>query len=224
MKTQRGLSLMSTLIGLLLASITLLAMLVLYRGTVRQTVGDNGSIRRASRDVQLDEALMTGSMKLQNAGYGLPAAKAGSDVVVLNGVTFTNGTTLDYAGNPLQTGRSPSGNAILWRVRGGNTTICQGLVAPADGNLWFLQTATDCSLGSAWNTIGWTPLPLLTGNTSVAASQAAVFALSESACWPYNSNAAAAPAGIRATITLRDPVAGDVAHGVCLVNLTGWTP
>jgi len=50
MKPQYGLSLVSVMIGLLLAAITLMAMLALFGNTVKQGYSESGTVRRSSRD------------------------------------------------------------------------------------------------------------------------------------------------------------------------------
>ncbi len=235
MKRQRGLSLISLLIGLLLATLSLMAMVSLYRGTVKQNYGESGAVRRVSRDTQLDNALMTAGVTLQNAGFGVvdgngaAAGKAGTDLVVLSGMSLASNSTLTPSAQPVQSGHAPSGNTVLWRSQENGSLVCQGLLASPDGNVWLLQSTRDCTLAPPWSAITFTALPLLSGKAVGAGSAAVTFSVGDSSCWPYNSSTtvasgpAAASAPLKATLLVQDSQNGDVAHTVCLNNLIGWS-
>ena len=68
---QRGQSLISMMVGLVISLITIAAMMTLYKTMVE--VSSNAS-RSALRDGQVSAALLSAQMDLQSAGFGVPAA------------------------------------------------------------------------------------------------------------------------------------------------------
>ncbi len=100
---QSGSSLVSTLVGLLLAVLTAGAMLVAYRATVSVSMGAQ---RSAVRDGQAASALLAAQIELQQAGFGMNPAE-GTNVFV-----------------------DTSDRRIVWRYRdavGDATFLCSGL-------------------------------------------------------------------------------------------------
>ncbi len=70
-KQQRGQSLISMMVGLVISLITIAAMMTLYKTMVE--VSSNAS-RSALRDGQVSAALLSAQMELQSAGFGVPVA------------------------------------------------------------------------------------------------------------------------------------------------------
>ncbi len=68
---QRGQSLISMMVGLVISLITIAAMMTLYKTMVE--VSSNAS-RSALRDGQVSAALLSAQIELQSAGFGVPAA------------------------------------------------------------------------------------------------------------------------------------------------------
>lgn len=104
MKYQSGTMLISLLIGLLIAMLCILALLSSYRTIVKTGVESRIA---ATHDTQLQAALTTAQMMLQNAGFGLQGSN--------NLLTTT-----------IQVG-SKTISAVLWRYNNGTNIVCQGL-------------------------------------------------------------------------------------------------
>lgn len=104
MKYQSGTTLISLLIGLLIAMLCILALLSSYRTIVK--TGAESRIA-STHDTQLQAGLTTAQLFLQNAGFGLEGS---------NNLLTTN----------IQVG-SKTISAVLWRYNNGTNIICQGL-------------------------------------------------------------------------------------------------
>lgn len=104
MKYQSGTTLISLLIGLLIAMLCILALLSSYRTVVKTGVESRIA---ATHDTQLQAGLTTAQMFLQNAGFGL------------EGLNNLLTATIQI--------ESKSVSAVLWRYNNGTNTVCQGL-------------------------------------------------------------------------------------------------
>ncbi|MFD1437834.1 PilW family protein [Acinetobacter terrae] len=104
MKYQSGTTLISLLVGLLIAMLCILALLSSYRTIVKTGVESRIA---ATHDTQLQAGLTTAQMFLQNAGFGL------------NGSNNLLTTTIQVG--------SKNMSAVLWRYKNGTQMICQGL-------------------------------------------------------------------------------------------------
>ncbi|HTF96770.1 MAG TPA: hypothetical protein VL995_11605 [Cellvibrio sp.] len=69
LEKQRGLTLISLMVGLLLAMISILAGMMLYKNIVQTTVQTRSD---ALQDGQIASAMLTLQLELQSAGYGIP--------------------------------------------------------------------------------------------------------------------------------------------------------
>ncbi|CAD5108230.1 PilW family protein [Zestomonas carbonaria] len=108
---QRGVNLISLMVGTLLSVIGILAMLTLYRNLVQTAVV---ATQDANQDGQLAAGLLTAQLELQNAGFGIDPGGAQ---------------------NLLKTDVSLGGQshpALLWRYRDATGYQCRGLVDRAD--------------------------------------------------------------------------------------------
>lgn len=104
MRYQSGVTLVSLLIGLLIAMLCILALLSSYRTIVKTGVESRVA---ATHDTQLQAGLTTAKMFLTNAGFGLE----GTNNLLI--ATIPVGTS--------------SISALLWRYHDGMQVICQGL-------------------------------------------------------------------------------------------------
>lgn len=81
---QRGITLVSTMVGLTLGLLSVLAMITVYLTQVRQIEGTNtepGVRMRSALDGQLSLGLLALQFDLQQAGFGIEAPEMGSDLV-----------------------------------------------------------------------------------------------------------------------------------------------
>lgn len=154
-------SLISLLVGLLISMIALMGMLSLY-GTLAESSAE--SARDARIGGERSTALFVATARLQNAGYGIEAAKRGADLLLLNGVSLNKEDGSLSGGTPV-TGNN-TGNTLLWRFQpSGAAMQCSGLHAPSNndqGGLYLLLPRT-CS--ALYVTDNWSFQPLLIDNT-----------------------------------------------------------
>ena len=101
---QLGATLVSLLVGLVIAMLCIIAVLTAYKTIVKSGVD---SRRASTHDTQLQSGLTSAQMFLQNAGFGL------------DGNNHVLSTTLEI--------NSKNANTILWRFKEGSNIICQGL-------------------------------------------------------------------------------------------------
>lgn len=104
MKYQSGTTLISLLIGLLIAMLCIIAVLSSYRTIVKTGVESRIA---STHDTQLQTGLTTAQIFLQNAGFGLD----GSNNLLTANVQV----------------ESQEASALLWRYKDGTNIICQGL-------------------------------------------------------------------------------------------------
>lgn len=120
---QKGMSLLSLMIGLLISMIAILGMMSLFNTAVKNTT-------QSSRDARITgertSGLLVANMHLQSAGYGVSNTSRASHLLLLSGATMSNkrisGTTL---------GGDGTGNALIWQNNPGAQNQCTGLYAPA---------------------------------------------------------------------------------------------
>lgn len=127
-RRQRGVSLISLMIGLLVSLLAVMGMMALYR-TVMHTTVESGTYARLAGD--RSAALLTAHSYLQDAGFGVEGAALGADLALCT--PSLNGDRLGAGGC---TG-SGSGTLLLWRAII-DATHCAGLHITAAGTLEHL--------------------------------------------------------------------------------------
>lgn len=147
MHQQRGISLISLLIGLLVSTVVIIGMMMIFRNTIQTTVPSSESARSEGERVS---ALLAAHMMLQDAGFGTNGVQA-EHLAELSAAAFS-GTTLSATG---------SGTAVVWRKSIGTTHICEGLYADASGELLRLSSSNCGSTGINLASINWTSTPLV---------------------------------------------------------------
>jgi Tfp pilus assembly protein PilW len=172
---QRGMSLVSLMVGLLLAMIGILAGMTLYKNIVQTSIQTRND---ALQDGQLASAMLTLQLELQNAGFGITPGGAVPHVV-------------------------RSGNTLYWRYAVNNVTQCKGFqIQDLDNNtrreLQILKTrdGTTCNTTDALTTFQW---ELASAVASFRDSEAAdvdlpviTLDLVNGQCFPYGMGTAAA--------------------------------
>lgn len=156
---QEGVSLVGLMVGLVISMITILAMLTVYKTTLR-SASETG--RGAATDGQRLSALFAAQTLLQEAGYGVASAAFGTDLVVIAGAS------LDSSSNQLSGsvvgGLPASGNAIIWGTKTATAYMCNGLYAPASGGLTRLPAIACTNASASWNSVVWTQTKLVDDN------------------------------------------------------------
>lgn len=158
--SQRGMTLISLMIGLTISMIVILGLLAVYKTTIGVTVRAGHG---ASTDGQRLSALLSSQTLLVEAGFGIEGAAFGRDLVVLTGANLAgNGQLTGTAG----TAASIRGNAIVWGAKVGDEYKCSGFYAPPDGGLVRL-TAVTCTQASNWGSLTWVATPVIDDTRSV---------------------------------------------------------
>jgi len=154
---QRGVSLISLMVGMVISLIVILGMLAVYKTTIGVTVQAG---QGATTDGQRLSALLSAQTVLQGAGYGIDGAALGKDLVVLAGAGLDGGKTL--TGASAGTAAPLEGNAIVWgtKIDADGSYECSGFYAPATGGLVRLP-AVACNSAGNWNSVGWSPIPVV---------------------------------------------------------------
>lgn len=128
---QRGVSLISLMVGLLLAMISILAGMLLYRNVVHTTIQTRSD---AMQDGQIASAMLTLQLEIQSAGYGIVKDPARIHVTL-----------------------SADGKTVYWRYA---TNQCRAfrIHDSADGNqreLQLLQMKNGCNETDVITTLNW---------------------------------------------------------------------
>lgn len=127
---QRGQSLISMMVGLVISLITIAAMMTLYKTMVE--VSSNAS-RSALRDGQVSAALLSAQMELQSAGFGVPAADS------LNSKLFVR----------------EAGKQLVWRYKtslAASDYVCSGLrLVDGEGLYRFTPKACSDAAAATWS-------------------------------------------------------------------------
>lgn len=121
-RRQRGQSLISMMVGLVISLTTISAMLVLYKTMIE--VSGNAS-RSALRDGQVSSALLAAQMEMQSAGFGVPSGDALSTKLAIR----------------------DAGKELVWRYKTGLTASgfqCSGLRL-VDGNGLYRLAEKNCN-------------------------------------------------------------------------------
>lgn len=214
---QRGLSLISLMVGLFISMLCILAGLTLYKSTVAISTEARISTQL---DGQITSALLTLQLELQNAAFGMTGDSVSQVVVTQYG----------------------NDQVLAWRYKDGADYICRGVKESASGSAptfrtLSLVTADGCTELVDLSTLNWSPTdttvigrwPVI-GDELVAyiAANTNLFTLGAPAftnCSPYGALASAE----HLQLTVRAPssaslygVTGAINHSitVCLLNTT----
>lgn len=166
---QRGVSLISLMVGLLLAMISILAGMMLYKNIVHTTVQTRSD---ALQDGQLASAMLSLQLELQNAGYGLVKNPANTHVAL-----------------------NAASTALYWRFKVNNAFQCKGfrIHDSQDGKrrqLQLLKIGTGtCTEVNVLGTLDWVEENTIAEfRQSVATAvnlPAITIALNSATCFPY---------------------------------------
>jgi hypothetical protein len=198
MRRQLGISLVSLMVGLTLSTISVLALMSLYRGIVAQSSGSTGASARARDDGLLSTAQLSVELELQRAGYGFGtssgAALVNTNLILVNGATWTRSGSAQLLGGTARTigASAQTGNALAWdyNLTPGTASAarCRALIATG-GGLVSLKPSSDtvqCA-ASSWASLQWVKdNDLVVPGVLLSTAQASVFSVaSSSSCWPY---------------------------------------
>ena len=207
---QKGVSLISLMVGLVISMIAILSMLAVFKTTLKVT-GESG--RGAISDGQRLAAFYTAQTLLQEAGYGIDTATFGTDILVVSGASL-DASTKKLSGT-LVSALPASGNAVIWRSKPAAANVCNGLYAPAMGGLRRLPATACTSLASEWNTIVWNSSVLVNETDSHPVSIAVTKTTGTSGCQSFGIGGSG---GLWAKLTTANSTDLDTSATTCLSN------
>ena len=198
---QRGATLISTMIGLLLGLFAVLSVMTLYKTQVNQTFQTRTN---TSIDGQVAAALMTTQLEVQRAGFGVevvaavspavtpnsclgtatagPNGTANTDVVLLSGATLTGNTLAGTAQTISAT--AVTGNAVVWRsVDASAASTCSGFIA-VGGGLKLLPSVA-CTNATTWASGTWAGAQDVVVPGTLSAGKAMAFSAKMASCTPF---------------------------------------
>ena len=197
--TQKGLTIISLMVGLVISMLCLIALLTLFKAIVTTSVD---SQQNAQQDTQLFNGLTLAQMLAQNAGFGF---SSGTNVLITSR-TLALDNSISVA----------SQKAVLWRyyatINTPSTLTCQGIasVLNNDQTKLILLKANSCAQTSNLDNLTWTVdrvLAILPSASTIS------FNLATQTCAPYGIGTAASHSKL--TIT-----ANTFSFPVCLSNIT----
>lgn len=211
---QQGASLLSLMIGLVISSVAIIAMLNLYRSMTQNAVI---ALSDAKTNGQQATATLTAQMEVQGAGFGISnAADLQKSLLLVTPASLSKSQDDQYSYTVTGTAKYlseitsgtayPEGNnsgvALLWATVQDPTQItptydCAGLIASYAG--LKLLKSTNCTLTSITNkqlnNIKWTVTELVnddppTDATTLSKDSYTKFTLNKNAsCWPFGQSA-----------------------------------
>lgn len=193
--SQQGSSLISLLVGLLLALISTVVMMGLYKVALRSVFGSDGVVRNARQDSALASGLLSAQIGVQEAGFGIASAAAGEHFLALKTASFAVAEgTLDGTVQAVSTTEAAV-EAVLWesnpaQVADTGTWDCKalwsGLSAAGQPVLYLLEAAKPCHpVASNFKKLKWSYTALVPEQhlpTPVGLRVQRV-----DACWPFGA-------------------------------------
>lgn len=236
----QGFTIVGLMVGLLISLLVVLSMLFVYRGVLNSVFGTKeqpGLVPSAQQDGQLASGLLSAQIALQSAGFGVPGAAFGKEIVFLQNASFDAKTQrLSGTVQPIAV-TDTSGNAIAFEMDpalsgDAATRECMALWSDAGDShgLYLLRAAAPCNpIGSNFNSLTWKAFPLVADRSQP--SSIAFNARSSVDCWPFGSVSKSitgidpATAPLQLSITYRNSTLGKGIAGspttliLCLTNI-----
>ena len=208
---QRGFSLVSILVGLLLGLFSVLAALSLYRIQAQQA----SVTQLAARTMESQTiSLQMVELEIHNAGFGIENATAANHFAILSeAVVQSTETGVKPSGdvNVIPSTTTPAdGNAVIWRWQANPanaaTIRCAALIAdPETQELLYLES-TACQLGTSLTQFNW-PASARRVIVPSQSSLVVTFQARMANCSPYGAGMPAA--GLLLSISARPDTTAD---------------
>lgn len=238
------------MVGLLIVSITMLAMLTLYKDSLRVVMAS--TVSASDNSTRLSSAIVADRL-LRRAGFGLDNPDPAEDLVTINGGTFKEGqlySSTTNAPTPEQSspGSSPPAldggegtyvpTGVIWSSVVEEGARCEGLItiATTQGHGLVHVTSEDtCAQAStAWTAINWTASIiswqryLSVDGITPSADQWIRLTVDRSAdCWPYGLKPEGLLFSSPVSVSVSYPVFNvkgvqrqEVNSNTCLVNFS----
>eukprot|EP01093_Parvamoeba_rugata_P005071 TRINITY_DN172_c0_g1_i5.p1 TRINITY_DN172_c0_g1~~TRINITY_DN172_c0_g1_i5.p1 ORF type:complete len:203 (+),score=25.46 TRINITY_DN172_c0_g1_i5:1302-1910(+) len=198
MKSQRGVTLISLLVGLIVSSIVLVGMMMIFRNTIQTAVPASESSRSDGERVS---ALLSVHMMIQDSGFGIEDAVYGSHLQVLNN---NIAVLLDQP-----QGSKATGDTLVWLSNKTGSLQCNGLQADSKGGLW--RVSCDSAMGNI------TPTSRLILPSQYAADTVDPISITvnRKSCWPFGIGVAG---HILITLNVQNSTEHYIDSSTCAVN------
>ena len=189
--SQRGETLVSLMLGMLVAMVVALALVSTYKVTSRHSTMAG---QDATADAQVSYALIRAGMAAQEAGYGLATAAIGKHITALSNASLTGVGGATLGGNLAGAGTTGN-NAVVWVLKGSNAVQCAGLLfnnaTDGSGGLYYLGpvNCTDASnignlTGLTWSSSRWVDRPANQSEAAYNQTQIS-FGVASQTCAPF---------------------------------------
>ena len=235
----KGSTLISTMVGLSLGMVSILAMLALMKTLTKTNV--NVSIASKSNGA-IASGILAAQLRVQTAGYGIesttasclgssdgPSGAANTDFIIASGASLTNTTLSGTLSSIGAAGTAAAmGNAIVWHFNDG-TSQCEGLLA-VNGGLQQIGPVA-CTDATSWNSLAWsttssfipssaiTSYPADPYDTNNAFSQSNFFKAAKStSCAPFGVSTGIATLQVRLGVNNSFSGSSNIAN-ICLPNI-----
>lgn len=212
----KGFSLPSLMVGMLVSLVVILSAMTLYRHSVMSSAS---STLASTRSGSAESALLSSLGKMQQAGFGITyvnSATITSNLVVLNNASIT-GTTLSGTAKtvPTGTGTAVSGNAIIFGWQNPTTSAysCMGYVF--QNNQYIALTASSCSSAANWSSVSWTQMQMVGAGMSNTSN----FTVSYTACSPFGFTTTTSAPVVTLNMIYNDTYTKSINGTVCMLNL-----
>lgn len=205
---ERGVTLISLLVGLIVAMIAILGMLTLYRTSV-QVTAQSGEYARITGD--RSAAMITAHTVLQDIGFGLANPEFGNNNVLqaCKSITLSGG---DYDLGNCEKADLGEHNILLWRYEtlelpsAPATGLCEGLAIDEDsGTLFYLRPQSCGSL----NVTTWAEadVAVLFSSPIYRGGRFHKFEITKDGCNPFGISGASG--GYEVTLIAHHPTSDD---------------
>ncbi|MBB5193538.1 Tfp pilus assembly protein PilW [Silvimonas terrae] len=197
--SQRGWTLTSLMVGMVISLLVIIAMLSLYRIVARMTFDPASGMQPvAAQDRQATTGFLAAQNQLQSAGFGVAGAARNTDIILVNTAANGSSTVISIP----NTGTAVAGNAIYWdsnlNPTGTASWVCKGLISQSaqdpvatsltTWSLTLVQASGSCNpVSSKWNASPsiWTSSSVLASGLPAAVTFSA--SASAGACWPFGA-------------------------------------
>ena len=219
---QTGETLVSLMLGMLVAIVVALALVSTFKVTSRSSTMAG---QDATADAQASYALIRAGMAAQEAGYGLATAAIGEHITALSNASLTGADGATLGGNLAAAGTTGN-NAVVWVVKAGNTVQCAGLLfnnaTDGSGGLYYLGPVdcTDTSnianlTGLTWSSARWVDRPANQSANAYNQTQIS-FGVASQTCTPFGLTSSTGKVMLTVSTTNRSGAA--LQERNCLLN------
>lgn len=201
MYKQKGVTLISLMVGLVISLLAVVAMLGIYSNTTKKTAVLSHDTRTDSEKIA---SIMSLHMSLRNAGFGIEDAAIGTDLILLTSASFSNGSLTGSASNN-------NGNAIVWSEKTNANSQCSGFILREKDIIFF--PPVNCINANNWSTVNWGQgIQLVSSIENITSN----IVLQKSSCKMLGSSI---EGSINVTIGISNSYIQNSKINTCLVNI-----